>query len=111
MNELLKRSNEAISSHKRMNELGDEANIFRTKIKKRCFICEGMGIETICNPSLDFWYYCLYGNCCRACSAEVNNKMKSPEGRAFRSNIYKTLKVGKTKETIIPEEIIIPEEE
>ncbi|MCX6822314.1 MAG: hypothetical protein NTW30_06075 [Candidatus Aenigmarchaeota archaeon] len=97
--------NETISTQKRIDELGDSRGEYKKKVKKNCFMC---GFE--CNPTLDFGYYCYLGNCCRACSADINHKMNSPEGLAFRRKAAKLMTVNGREKVKDYDEIEIPDE-
>ena len=45
-------------------------------VKSECFIC-----HSICNPSRDFGYYQIHGNCCMRCNANAGRKSNSSKER------------------------------
>jgi len=104
----MQEANEGVLETKRIEELGDEAGSYRNKIKSICFVCKG-----VCNATLDFGYYCMFGNICRSCSAEVNNKMRSPESiemvKRMRDSMSQRGKKKEPRES--DDKIFIPDEE
>lgn len=77
-----------------------------TKVKEVCYRCKG-----ICNPNKNIRYYVMNGNMCKSCLSYINNKLKTPESRKFRSNIKELFHLRKKEKNDIIEYIEIPEEE